>query len=64
MKRLRPQSFPKNTFSMWWLGCTGIWLKTPWVMPICALISGAVRKENAGQSLYESESSNGQDVRL
>ncbi|RHR08047.1 L-ascorbate 6-phosphate lactonase [Pseudoflavonifractor sp. AF19-9AC] len=26
---------PENTFSMWWLGCTGIWLKTPGDTNLC-----------------------------
>ena len=31
---------PKGQVAMWWLGCTGIWFKTPEV-PISPLISGA-----------------------
>ena len=35
-----------GTFAMWWLGCTGIWLKSEGV-PMCASISGAVRASRA-----------------
>jgi L-ascorbate 6-phosphate lactonase len=35
-----------GTFAMWWLGCTGIWLKSEGI-PMCASISGAVRASRA-----------------
>ena len=25
---------PANNFAMWWLGCTGIWVKTPCSTPM------------------------------
>lgn len=35
-----------GTFAMWWLGCTGIWLKSEGV-PISASISGVVQGNRA-----------------
>lgn len=39
-EEIEQEQVASGTFAMWWLGCTGIWLKSE-VAPTFALISGA-----------------------
>ena len=38
---------PENNFAMWWLGCTGVWVKTPGNANICIDLWLATGKRTA-----------------
>lgn len=45
-EEIEQEKVAPGTFAMWWLGCTGIWLKSEGV-PISASISGVVQGNRA-----------------
>ncbi len=47
---------------MWWLGCTGIWVKSEGSTNICIDLWCGSGKRTKAESIYRSRTSNGKNV--